>query len=139
MIHQVHEMSTKSESDMTEETTPETPEEAPEQAAEEATDQVAAEDEREKISWPYTEGTSSLSFRFFDIVDLPEFLDEEDSKEGRLIMALISEVLHLKGSLAVLVKERQQESFQNWLASQGKGVRDHGSQNEIMSQMKRRK
>lgn len=139
MIHQVHEMSTKSESDMTEETTPEAPEVAPDQGADEAPGDGAVEDEREKISWPYTEGTSSLSFRFFDIVDLPEFLDEENSNEGKLIMALISEVLHLKGSLAVLVKERQQESFQNWLASQGKGVMDPGTQNGIMSQMKRRK
>lgn len=132
-------MSTESESEMTEEITPDTPEESPEHAAEEVTDQEAGGDEREKISWPYTEGTSELYFKFFDIVDLPEFLDEENSKEGRLILALISEVLHLKASLSVLVKERQQASFQEWMASQGKGVMNPGAPNGIMGQMKRRK
>lgn len=116
---------------MTKEEAPEAPEQAPEQESN--------EDEREKIPWPYTKGDSSLSFRFFDLVDLPEFLDEEDSGEGKLVMALISEILHLKGSLAVLIKERQKASFEQWLSTQGKGLRNPGAPSNIMSMMKTRK
>jgi len=105
----------------------------------ETEEEVPEVEEREKIQWPFTKGEGFLQLRYFDLVDLPEFQEDEPDLNGKLLMALISEILHLKGTLAVLVKERQKASFEDWLASQGKGLRDPGAATGIMGQRKRKR
>lgn len=126
-VHQPVEMSRESENAMSEEDEKYVAENAEQEG-----------EEREKIEWPYTKGTSRLAFRHFDLENLPEFLDEEETPEGKLIMSLISEIFYLKGSLAELVKEHQKKSFEEWLKTQGKSMRDPGSPMQVIN-MKRSK
>lgn len=93
-------------------------------------------EERGEISWPYTKGDGVLQLRNFDIVDAPNFFEDEAEPAGQLLIALLDEIMHLKGTIAYLVKEHQKSSFEEWLASQGKSLREPGLPTNIMDQMR---
>lgn len=107
--------------------------------ASEGAEATETEEERLKISWPYTKGEGHIPLRFFDLVDVPEFPDDEPNEQGKILMAMISEIMHLKETVAFLVKERQKASFEQWLATQGKTLREPGVPTDLMSQVRNAK
>jgi hypothetical protein len=81
------------------------------------------EDDREKVQWPFTQGTGRIPFMYFDVHSVADFIDDEENETGKILMAMMSEIIYLKGLVADLLKERQQESFEAWLSTQGKKLR----------------
>ena len=62
----------------------------------------------------------------FDVHSVADYMEDEQDETGKILLAMFSEIIYLKGLVAGLLRERQQESFEEWMASQGKRVRRPG-------------
>lgn len=79
---------------------------------------------KEEIEWPFTQGTGVLEMEVFRITKLPKFANDETDPVGRMLVAIMSEITMVKNSMLQLYKEKQQESFEEWLKTQGKDVKN---------------
>jgi len=115
--------------EITEETAPsetpkpiaeEIPETLPDDSVQEAPEEAPKEDEREKVEWPGTKGEGEMQLHFFDIVGLPETLEDEEDPKLRIMMALIAEVQQLRVDNYDLKEAVQYMSLETFI-QQGNG------------------
>ena len=107
------------ENEVSEET--EVPENTEETAEDTKVETKPEEDEREKLEWPGTKGDGEMRLHFFDLVGLPETLEDEADPTCRIMLALIAEVQQLRIESQDLKDAIQYMSLESFIQSSGRG------------------
>lgn len=81
------------------------------------------DEDRESFEWIFTQGEATIRLSYFLIEKAPDTLDEEQDPQGKLILALISEVLRLSKDVEDCKEAIKYLSLQDHLSGQGKRVR----------------
>jgi len=81
------------------------------------------DDDRESFEWIFTQGDATIRLSYFLIKKAPDTLDDEQDPQGKLILALISEILRLSQDVNDCKEAIKYLSLQDHLSGQGKRVR----------------
>jgi len=79
------------------------------------------EDEREKLQWPGANGDGEMRLNFFDMVGLPETLEDEPDPTRRIILALIAELQQLRIENNDLKAAVQYMTLETFIQRSGRG------------------